>query len=424
MKTTMKYGGTILLLLVLGSFLLGCQTQTTTEGDGTYSVTFVDYDGTVLDTKTCTVGEACDIVAPTAPAHRGDNLNRVFTHWSVFPSEYDEIQSDTTIEAIYTLDKALFTINGRSVVWYSVLIMAGIMTAFIVGMREGKRTGVDGDAMIDGFLWIVPVAILGARLWYVAFEFDAFIVAGNIGATFLKIIGFQNGVLNFADFGLAGLAIHGAFFTAVICAYFYCRKKKINLLKVADLVAAGFIVAQTFGRWGNFLNQEAHGGVVGGMTGLTANWSLDQQYDFLRYTLHLPDFIVHNMYIIGSAFDSTEPLTGFYHPTFLYELTLNWLGFFIILVLRRIKWFRFGDMMSFYLIWYGAVRIFIESMRTDPLIYHIFGVSIKAATTTSVLMIIAGIALSVAIRLWWKGESYGTVPGHFVFRSQRPEVRG
>lgn len=425
MNKTIKIWGIFSLFLTIGLMLFGCvSNQTTADPNGTFTVRFVDYDGTVLKTTTCTVGVPCDIVPPAAPVNRGGNSNRVFTHWSVFSTEYASLNSDTDIEAVYTLDRAIFSINGRAVVWYSVLIMAGIMTAFLIGMRESKRLGIDGDVLIDGFLWIVPVAILGARLWYVAFEFNAFVVQGDIGATLLKILGFQNGRLNFAEFGLAGLAIHGAFFTAVICAFFYSRKRKINLLQVADLVGAGFIVAQTFGRWGNFLNQEAHGGLVGGMTGLTANWSLQQQYEFLRYTLHLPDFIVHNMYIIGNVFDATEPVTGFYHPTFLYELLLNWVGFFIILILRRIKWFRFGEMMAFYLVWYGAVRIFIESMRTDPLVYHIFGVTVKAATTTSVLMILGGVALSLAIRLWWKGESYGTVPGHFGFRKKPQEIRG
>ncbi len=165
-------------------------------------------------------------------------------------------------------------------------------------------------------------------------------------------------------------------------------------------------MAQTFGRWGNFLNQEPTAG-WSGHDGDVRNWSFQQQYEFLRYTLHLPDFIVHNMFIIGNVFDSTEPITGFYHPTFLYELLLNWLGFFIILVIRRIRWFRFGEMMSFYLVWYGAVRIFIETMRTDPLVYHIFGVTVKAATTTSVLMILGGIACIVVI-VCGESESYGT----------------
>ncbi len=424
MKKRITHLFALVFLLISLSVLFGCRTQAESLPEGTpFTVSFVDYDGTILKTQTCIVGETCDIVPPSHPTFRGDNTNRVFTHWSVFPTEYDDLASDTVIEAVYTLDNALVRIGGREIVWYSVLIMCGIMTAFLVGMREAKRVGIDGDDMIDGFLWIVPVAILGARLWYVAFEFDRFVVQGNVFSTILKILGFNSGTLNFADFGLAGLAIHGAFFTAAVCAILYCRKRKISVLQVADLVCAGFIIAQTFGRWGNFLNQEAHGGVIGGVTEGAMNWTLEQQFDFLRYTLHLPEFIVNNMYIVGNAFDATEPYTAFYHPTFLYELTLNWVGFFLVLVIRRLKKVRIGEIAAFYLAWYGAVRIFIESMRTDPLVYHIFGLTVKAATTTSVLMILAGIALSLCIRLWWKGPSYATIPGHFEFRG-KAEVRG
>jgi len=83
-----------------------------------------------------------------------------------------------------------------------------------------------------------------------------------------------------------------------------------------------------------------------------------------------------------------------------------------------LKFVRIGELFSFYLVWYGGVRIFIESMRTDPLTYQIFGLELQAATTTSVLMILGAIALSLCIRLWWKGESYGTIPGHFELRKK------
>jgi len=289
--------------------------------------------------------------------------------------------------------------------------MMGIMLAFYLGIREAKRTGINVDQLTDGFLWIVPVSILGSRLWYVAFEFEAFVDSRGIFNTLLRILGFANGNLNFSEFGLAGLAIHGAFFTAFVCVLIFTKKKKMNLLKLLDLMAVGFLCAQTFGRWGNFLNQEAHGGLIAGET-------LKEQWEFLRYTLHIPEFIANNMYIFGNG-TSVAPVTGFYQPTFLYELTLNWIGFFIAIILRRFKGVKIGEMLSFYLIWYGGVRIFIESMRTDPLTYNIFGMVLKAATTTSVLMILGGIALSLCIRFWWKGESYGSVPGHFAFKKKK-----
>jgi phosphatidylglycerol:prolipoprotein diacylglycerol transferase len=410
MNKTAKLLQTLFLFLIIGFGLLACQPVDPTNGDGTFTVTFVDYDKTVLKTTVCTIGGACDIVPPSAPDNKE---NCYFTRWSVWESEIASIEENTEVKAIYTLDNRMVTIGNRTIVYYSVFIMMGIMLAFVFGIKEGKRTGITQDQLIDGFLWIVPVAILGSRLWYVAFEWENFIYGGFF-ESLLRIIGFYNGTLDFSAFGLSGLAIHGAFFTAFVCVLFYVKKKNINLFKMLDLMAVGFIFAQTFGRWGNFLNQEAHGGLVGGMTGGLANWSLEQQYDFLRYSLHLPEFIVNNMYIVRGLHGlAVEPLTGFYHPTFLYELTLNWIGFGVLLVLRRLKNVHLGELMAVYLVWYGAVRIFIESMRTDPLMYEIFGISVKAATTTSVLMIIGGIALSLCIRFWWKTETYASIPGHF-----------
>lgn len=417
MKKILRVLGVLAILSVVGFTLFGCDKNGGINDDNTFTVTFVDYDGTVLSSQDYAVGETPNIIAPAEPDNKE---NCYFTRWSVWESQWSSIDENTTIKAIYTLDNRMLVIGNRTIVFYSVFIMCGIMLAFYLGIREGKRTGVSADELTDGFLWIVPAAILGARLWYVAFEFDNFVDSRGVFNTILRIIGFSNGNLDFSSFGLAGLAIHGAFFTALVCAYFYCQKKKISILKVLDLVAAGFIVAQTFGRWGNFLNQEAHGGIVGGLNTLgQMNLSLEEQYNFLRYTLHLPDFIVNNMYIVANLHGSSvEPFTAFYHPTFFYELTLNWLGFFIVLVLRRLKNIKIGEIMSFYLIWYGCVRIFIESMRTDPLTYNIFGWIVKAATTTSVLMILGGVTLSLCIRFWWKGASYGTIPGHWEFKKK------
>ena len=403
--------GLLLLTIILSFGLLSC-TEEPIVGD-TFTVTFYDKfaDVPVLKTISCTVGTPCDIEPPAEPSNKD---NAYFTRWSVWESEYYTLNSDTTIIPIYTYDNVLVSIGSRDIVFYSFFIMLGIMAALFLGLREAKRTGIDTDALMDGFLWIVPVAILGARLWYVAFELDQFLVQGDFFASILKILGFQRGELNFADFGLSGLAIHGAFFVAIICAYFFTKKRKIDLLKLLDIVAVGFILAQAFGRWGNFFNQEAHGGLIPGAT-------LEAQYNYLRYTLGIPEFVANNMYLAAgtNGFDVT-PVTGYYHPTFYYESMINLIGFGVMLVLRRIKTIRFGELMSLYLIWYGANRIFIESMRTDPLTYELFGLTLKTATTTSVLMILGGIGLSLLIRLKLKGAAYSTVKGCIDFSKKGP----
>jgi len=426
MNKTIKWVMTLFVGLSFFS-LVGCQNENVLNIGEPFTITFVDYEGNTVDTFACTVGIPCEITPPTVVCTEGstcvipitgpsiyDTLSNktYFTRWSIFESQFSSIQEDTVIKPIYTLSPVAFTIFNRNVVFYSVFIMTGIFIALTLGLREGKRTGLKQDDLIDGFLWIVPVAILGARLWYVVFEWDQFFY-GKLFPSLLRVIGFSSGTLDFSTFGLSGLAIHGAFVTAVICAYFFTRKRKVDIFKVIDVIAIGFIIAQAFGRWGNFFNQEAHGGIVGGVISGEPALSLEAQFNFLRNTLHIPQFIVNNMYIHGITNSSVTPFTGYYHPTFFYESMLNILGFFIMLVLRRIKNIHFGELLSFYLIWYGSVRIFIETMRTDPLTFEFLGMTLKSAIVTSTIMILLGILLSLYVRIKRKGLNYGTVPGYF-----------
>ncbi len=417
----------ILIIVFLTFSLMSCQEEPAATDE--YTVEFVDFDGTVLKSITCQVGETCDIVAPTVPDQLDSNYkeNSYFLRWSVFEEDFDSINKDTTIKAVYSLDNRLVTVFGRSIVFYSFFIISGITVALLLGLKESKRIGINKDDLLDGFLWIVPASILGARLWYVIFEWSNFVygqgLVDGVWRSFLRVIGFRTGYLDFSNFGLSGLAIHGAFVTAVICSYFFTKKRKIDIFKVIDIIAIGFIVAQAFGRWGNFFNQEAHGGIVGGYTGTitnaVANLTIKEQYDFLRYTLHIPEFIVNNMYIPrGFHSLSQEPVTGFYHPTFFYESMINLVGFGIMLILRRIKKIHFGELLSFYLIWYGSLRIFIETMRTDPLTFDFLGITFKSAIVTSVIMIISGIALSILIRTKRKNMTYETVPGYFGYKKE------
>jgi len=394
----------LVFLVFIAVNLIGCQNDNN-EDNLPYTVTFVDYEGNVIKEINCGGVSQCEI---TNPGDLGDVGDRYFTRWSIWESQWDEISEDTVIKPVYTLDNKLVTIFGRSIYFYSFFIMTGIFVALGIGLKETQRIGLKKDDLLDGFLWIVPIAILGARLWYVAFELDQF-TGGGFFPSLLRIIGFSSGTLDFSSFGLSGLAIHGAFVVAIICAYIYTRKRKIDILKMLDIVAVGFIIAQAFGRWGNFFNQEAHGGIVGGAIGGTVNLSIEQQFNFLRNSIHIPEFIVNNMYITrGLHSTAVEPFTGYYHPTFFYESMLNLVGFAIMLVLRRYKKIYFGELLSFYLIWYGGVRIFIETMRTDPLVFEIFGLTLKSAIVTSVIMILAGIGLSIFIRLTRKGMDYST----------------
>ena len=282
------------------------------------------------------------------------------------------------------------------IIWYrySFMIMLGIVIAAVLGAKEGKLLGIKTDDLIDGILIIVPLSIVGTRLWYVIFEF---------GNTYLPVFqnkGFIDGLISVINISDGGLAIHGGFITAFISAYFFTKRKKINLFSTFDIMAPGFLIAQAFGRWGNFFNQEAHGGMIGGVNSSGApNLSLDEQRAFLSETLRIPDFITNNMLLAEGEGYMVPDLTGppgdmvraaYYHPTFLYESLWNIIGFIIILVLRRTKIMKNGDALGFYLIWYSIGRFFIEGMRTDSL--YIGNTELRTAQIISIVMILGGVA--------------------------------
>ncbi|MBU1020885.1 MAG: prolipoprotein diacylglyceryl transferase [Firmicutes bacterium] len=265
---------------------------------------------------------------------------------------------------------------------YSVMILIGLIIAIVLGLREGKKLGISSNDIIDGVIIVVPLSIIGTRLWYVIFEWQQY--AGDL----LSIFRISDG----------GLAIHGGFITAIISSYFYTKAKGINIFRTVDIITPGFLIAQAFGRWGNFFNQEAHGGVIGGVTNGVENFSLDQQREFLSETLHLPDYITNNMYLYG------PDGLNYYHPTFLYESIWNLVGFGIMLILRRTKLIRSGDLFAFYLIWYGVGRFFIEGMRTDSL--YIGNTGLRTAQIISLVMIAIAIAFIVLTRTIWKQMRY------------------
>lgn len=299
---------------------------------------------------------------------------------------------------------------------YSLMILIGIIIAVVLGLREGKKLGIKGNDIIDGILIIVPLSIVGTRLWYVIFEF------GNRYLPTFQNKGFIEGLIDVINIGDGGLAIHGGFITAFISAYFFTKKKGVNLFSAFDIMVPGFLIAQASGRWGNFFNQEAHGGIIGGVDSSgTPLLNLDGQRAFLEDKLHLPDFITDNMLIKaervseGTFVPDLSPgadvgdviRAAYYHPTFLYESVWNIIGFAIILLLRRTKWLKNGETLAFYLIWYSIGRFFIEAMRTDSL--YVGETGIRTAQLISILMIIGGIIYMYLIRYVFKTKAYHEV---------------
>jgi len=273
---------------------------------------------------------------------------------------------------IKPLNNVAFSIFGLDVYWYGVLIVTGILVALFWGLRVAKKLDVGEDVILDGLIWGIIVGILGARLWYVIFEWNTY--KGDLS----KIFAIRDG----------GLAIHGAVVAVAIFVYFYAKRKKVNLLKLGELIGPGFLVGQIFGRWGNFFNQEAHGGLVPGAT-------LDAQRAWLE-NLHLPNFIIDQMYITKYIPKISEEV-GYYHPTFLYESVWNAIGLLLLVVVRRFsKKYWVGDAVSFYLIWYSIGRFFIEGLRTDPLMIG----GIRMAQLTSIILFIIGLAWFIIRRVY------------------------
>ncbi|MFS1514830.1 prolipoprotein diacylglyceryl transferase [Chengkuizengella sp. SCS-71B] len=229
----------------------------------------------------------------------------------------------------YVIDPVFFSIGPIDVHWYGIILGSAALAGLLLAILEGKRFNLSSDFFLDLLLIGVPSAIVGARLYYVAFKWDSY------KNDPLEIIMIQNG----------GLAIHGALIGAVIGAAIYFRVKRVSFWRIADICAPSLILGQMIGRWGNFMNQEAHGGPVA--------------ESFLRDTLHLPDFIVNQMYIDGI----------FYHPTFLYESIWNLAGLLLLFVLRRRSFMKSGEVFFTYIMWYSLGRFFIEGLRTDSLAF-------------------------------------------------------
>jgi len=234
-----------------------------------------------------------------------------------------------------------FNLLGISIRWYAILIATGLLIGIGLAKINSKYRGINYDVLMDITFMILPIAIIGARLYYVAFKFN------NYRDNLIEIFNIRQG----------GLAIHGGILFVVIAGWIIARKKKIELLKALDVVAPSLILAQALGRWGNFLNGEAFGGPV--------------SYEFIK---QFPAFIQQGMYINGV----------YYQPTFLYESIWNLLVFVILMILLR-KNKRTGIVAFSYLGLYSIGRYFIEGMRTDSLMFG----TLRIAQAVSILGIVA-----------------------------------
>lgn len=251
------------------------------------------------------------------------------------------------------MNRVAFNIFGFNVYYYSLCILLGVIVAYILITREGKKQGLPKEFISDLIFYTLIIGILGARVYYCVFNLDYYLANPS------EILKIYNG----------GLAIHGGVIAGLIFVYFYTKKKNVSFIKILDIVAPAVIIAQSFGRWGNFFNQEAHGGIT--------------TYQNLK-NMHIPEFIINGMHIEGK----------YYYPTFFFESIWCLIGFIILMIARRNKNLRKGFQIGFYFIWYGIGRFFIEAFRTDSLMF--FG--LKIAQIVSLIGILIGIIIIVTNR--------------------------
>ena len=257
--------------------------------------------------------------------------------------------------------------------WYGAIIAVGFLLAVFWCSRQKVRFGIKQDDIYDLLIAAVPLCIIGARLYYVIFEFDSYYVAGNLKQTLVNIIRIWDG----------GLAIYGGIITAILTALVFCRVKKIKFLSIADLGCMGLLIGQLVGRWGNFVNAEAFGSV----TDVAWRMAGPNVAKYLQRTGQI-DTSVYNQIVDG---------TLGVHPTFFYESMWNLVGL-LLLVLIFMKRRKFdGQMFFFYLIWYGIGRFWIEGLRTDSL--FLFGTSLRVSQALALVSALFGIGCMLYIYL-------------------------
>lgn len=233
------------------------------------------------------------------------------------------------------MNRVAFQLFGIPVMWYGIIIGAGAMIALWLAMKLEKEDGLPEGIVLDWFVWGLTFGILGARTYYVIFEWE------HYKGDFWKIVNIRGG----------GLAIHGAILAGIVTTLIFCRRKKIDFWKLSDVLAPALVLAQGIGRWGNYMNGEAHGGPT------DLPWAI----------------VVDGVKV---------------HPTFFYEFLVDLMICFFLLYYRKHKKNE-GEAFLLYTILYSIFRFFIETLRTDSLYFGSFRmaqlISVLAILVSSIL---------------------------------------
>lgn len=234
----------------------------------------------------------------------------------------------------FSVDSEAFSIFGAPIAWYALIICIGMIFAVSYVIFRAKQIGIDSEQVLDFALFVIPIGVLGARLYYVIMEIDSF-------DSLIDVFNIRNG----------GLAIYGGIIAGAITVLCVCKYKKISFLAFADCVVPGLVMAQAIGRWGNFMNGEAFGGVTDSFIRMGIR-NANSIYTFQTYDM---------VYV---------------HPTFLYESLWNIIGFIGVNIFYKHKKYD-GQIFLMIFGWYGLGRMLIEGLRTDSL--YLFGSNIRVS---------------------------------------------
>ena len=296
-----------------------------------------------------------------------------------------------------TLDPpAGFSYGNFSVYFYGVIIALGLFLAVAYALKRRKEFGLLENDILDGVLWIVPVSILCARVYYCAFRWDEF------AADPISVLYIWKG----------GIAIYGAVIGAALCVIIHCLFKKVSLPAVLDIVALSFLIGQFIGRWGNFFNREAFGAYCDNFLAMRLPATVLNDYgntspQFLEAVNTLKEQAVQGGYV------------GYYqvHPTFLYESVWNLVGFIALHFLSKKRRYD-GQIALGYAAWYGLGRTFIEGLRMDSLPIGPFRVSQLVAAVTCFVAV--GILLWQAFVPHTKEKLFVNVRGELPEPEKKP----
>ncbi len=256
---------------------------------------------------------------------------------------------------------SLFGMNMQ-IKWYGALIAIGFVLGLLASSNLAKKEGMDIDKLLDSVIYGTIFAIIGARFYFVAFNWDYY---SQSPSEILKIYE-------------GGLAIYGGLIAAIITAFVVCKINKTSILKTLDVTAVGFLIGQGIGRWGNFTNQEAFG------TNTTRPWGMTSDKISEYIFIHQPEFEANGFYV-----DPNIPV----HPTFLYESIWCIIGA-VLLYIMHSKYKKFdGQIILSYGIWYGTERMIVEGLRTDSL--YIASTSIRVSQILSGMLVIVCLAFLI-----------------------------